>query len=163
MGGSPAETDSRLGDGGFSLIETLAAAVIFSMVGAAIIAGVAVVVRADTGQQARSAATVASQNYADLLFASPYTDCASGSAYAPSALGLPNQDRATVIVDSVRFWTGQPLPTVETPTAAQWETAFGNSCSGDRGLQRVTYTVTAQVGDTTASKTVSVLKRVLRV
>lgn len=144
---------------GFSLIETLVAAVIFSMVGAAVFLAVATVIRTDADQQARSAGSVASQNYADVLLSAPYVDCAAPDAYSPNALGLPAQDKATVSVESVTYWTGQPLPSDANPTAAQWAAAFGGSCSDDRGLQRVTYKIESRVADRSVSKTVSVIKR----
>ncbi|MCB1256355.1 MAG: DNRLRE domain-containing protein [Microthrixaceae bacterium] len=153
------KAEYRRNQDGFSLIETLVASVIFSMVGAAILAGVAMVIRTDADQQARSAASVASQNYSDVLLSAPYVACAPTSAYTPAALSLSNQDKATISVESVAYWTGQPLPTVANPTAAQWATAFGASCTTDKGLQRVTYKVNSQVGERTAVKTVSVVKR----
>lgn len=145
---------------GFSLIESLVAAVVFSMVGGAILAAVAVVVKSDADQQARSAALIASRNYGDALGDTSYINCASPSDYDPAAVGLSPQSKSTVVVNSVTFWNKSALPSNTNPSASDWATAFDATCgSVDNGLQRVSYTVTSTVGDRTVTVTRAALKR----
>lgn len=146
------------GQGGFSLVEVLAAIVILSLVGLSILSGVSMVVSAGANQRTTSSLTVATQNYTDAVLSAPYVACASADDYSPEIVGLGPQEKASVTVVVVGYWNGSPMPTMAEPTAAQWAGSFTSKCSDDLGLQRITYRVTS-FGGKSAERTVSVLKR----
>ena len=148
-----------MGSGGFSLLEVLVSVVILGIVGTAIIGGVYTLVRTDGQQQSRSEASVVARNYADALDAGPYRDCAVPADYSAQSLGLTLPSTATVTVTAVTYWNGTAPPSGANPTAAQWATAFGTTCSTDQGLQRITYQVRSTAGATESTTTRSALKR----
>lgn len=138
-------------------METLAAVLLLSLISTAIFSAVLMVISADEQQKSGSRAAVAARNYADALSSGNYVDCAPAGSYDPSQLSV-SLPGASVAVTSITYWNGQPLPSVSNPTAADWATAFGTTCSTDRGLQRITYTASSG-SSPGATVTRSVLKR----
>ena len=115
-------------------METLAAVLLLSLISTAIFSAVLMVISADEQQKSGSRAAVAARNYADALSSGNYVDCAPAGSYDPSQLSV-SLPGASVAVTSITYWNGQPLPSVSNPTAADWATAFGTTCSTDRATR----------------------------
>jgi prepilin-type N-terminal cleavage/methylation domain-containing protein len=152
-------SDGHAGSAGFALVEVLVSMAILAIVGTAIAGGIYTLVRTDGQQQSRAEASVIARNYEDALEAGPYKDCAVPADYSAQTLGVTMPSTATLTVTGVAYWNGTAPPTAQGPTDAQWATAFGATCSADKGLQRITYKVRSTTGASDTTTTRSVLKR----
>ena len=144
---------------GFTLLEVLASIAVLAVLGAALTGALFALVRADGQQRSRAEAAVVARNFTDALDAAAYQDCATTSVYSPSGVGLTVPSGVTVTVNSVTYWNGTSPPSTENPSDAQWATAFNATCPPDKGLQRITFSVSSTAGASDTTITRSVLKR----
>lgn len=144
---------------GFTLLEVLASIAVLAVLGAALTGALFALVRADGQQRSRAEAAVVARNFIDALDAAAYQDCATTSVYSPSGVGLTVPSGVTVTVNSVTYWNGTSPPSTENPSDAQWATAFNATCPPDKGLQRITFSVSSTAGASDTTITRSVLKR----
>jgi type II secretory pathway pseudopilin PulG len=121
----------RTGDRGESLLELLVAVAILGTAVVAVLGGLATGIRMSGLHREQATAGVAVRAYAEAIqnsiASNGYVSCAGESAYAaPAGYTAPTGYTASVVAQSMRYWSG---------------TAWQTTCTTDQGLQQLTIQV----------------------
>lgn len=137
----------RTDDGGESLIELLVSIALLGIASIAILASITMGLKAAALSSGMSSNQNILRNWAEVLEATPYVDCATTKTYvAPVGMAVPPNVTLTML--EMQYWNSE-------------KNDFVAECGTDEGLQRVTLAATAASG-TPDKPTVDELRVVIR-
>jgi type II secretory pathway pseudopilin PulG len=152
-GGARGRRRRARGQAGASLIETIVALVLASVVVLALAGGMLTLMRTSEATSRTQRMQAALTTSAEAVKAASYVDCAAPADY-DGAPGVDDPaDDVEVTVTGVEYWDG--VPVAGTPPAPSLLGSFVATCPPDLGAQRVAVRVTLD-GD---SDTAQIVKR----
>ena len=148
-------------DDGFSLAEVLVTIAIMGITFAAILGGLMTSIRVSDLQRTEATADAVARSAAEWVkdsFRTPYHDCAVVADYSSNLAALPTPSGYSATITKVEYCDGTaPAATGTYSLSPGPPDHIQLSCSGDKGLQRITIVATSSNGQ--AAETVQVMKR----
>jgi type II secretory pathway pseudopilin PulG len=134
------------GDEGETLVELLVSIALLGIASIAIMASITMGLKASALSAGLAQNQNLLRNWAEVLNATPYIDCATASSYGvPIGMNVPSN--VDLVVTEVAYWD-------------EGTSSFIGSCSTDEGAQRLTLQTTVESG--TNQPSVNELKIVIR-